>query len=228
MKLRLVNPTHRLAVDTLAFAKRLRITASIEYEPSRSNKLVVVANGSPDNRVILALAHVLNGDVVVDVAFPERKHLAVIELLSEYTSLGYDRILVVLDQEDMSLEEIHESIRSRLSGHIEVREGGRLVVVKQSSPRPATIAIAISGLDDDRFEKHTIEDHLLCLAEDLGVVSLPRMVEDPKSLWGSENVKDRHYQIYEAIIRRRSEIERVFPQHIVAFRELIEGGDPAF
>jgi len=222
-----VNPPHRLAIDTLAFAKRLRITATLEYEPGRSNKLVVVANGSPDNRVILTLAHILNGDVVVDVAFPERKHLAVIELLSEYTSLGYDRILVVLDQEDMSLEEMHESIRSRLSGHIEVREGGRLLVVKQSSPKPATIAVAISGLDDDRFEKHTIEDHLLRLAEDLGVVSLPRVVEDPKRLWGSENVKDKHHQVYEAIIQRRGDVERVFPQHVVAFRELVEGRDPA-
>jgi len=227
MKLRLLNPTHRLAIDTLALARRLRVTTNVENKPGRSDKLVVVANGSPDNRVILALAHILNGDVVVDIVFPERKHLAVIELLSEYTSLGYERILVVLDQESMSLEEIHKSIRSRLSGYIEVREGGRLVVVKQSPSKPATIAIAISGLDDDRFKKHTIEDHLLRLAEDLGVVSLPRIVEDPKRLWESKNIKDKHHQVYEAIIQRRSKIERVFPQHIVAFKELIEGRDPA-
>jgi len=192
MKLRLANPTHRLAIDTLSFARKLGITASIEYRPGRSSRLVIVANGSPDNRVILALAHTLNGHSVVDIAFPEHKHLAVIPLLSEYAHLGYEKILVVVDQESMSLEEIHKAVRRHLGSHLEVRGGGRLVIARLEPPRSMTIVIAVSGLDDNRFEKHTIEDHLLHLAEDLGIIGIPK-VADPKRLW--ESVKDKHDQI---------------------------------
>ena len=116
MKLRPLDPHHRLARGMLTFARRADLLEALELSPAaeRSHALVVVADGEPDNRAVLALAHTLNGRVTVDVAFPDYKHLSILNIVHSYAEMGYRTIVVVLDQEHMKLDRIHEEIRRRI------------------------------------------------------------------------------------------------------------------
>lgn len=179
MKLRFLNPSHRLSVDTLSTARRLRAVGAIEFRSGRSSALVIVADGTPDNRVLLVLAHVLNGAATVDVAFPSRKHIAVFDNLQDYTLMGYTKILVLIDQEDKPLEEIHRALRIRAP--VRGRAQGRLATLTLETLRGTpTVILAVNGTDDPRFTKHTVEDHLVILAEKLRILNPLTTHVDPK------------------------------------------------
>jgi len=77
MKLRPLMPIHRLANGMRTPSGRAGIRGALDLSPviERSGALIVVGDGDPDNRALLALAAALNGQVTVDVAFPQKGEL---------------------------------------------------------------------------------------------------------------------------------------------------------
>ncbi len=71
---------------------------ALVMEPVKSRALIVVANGSPDNRVLLILTHTLDGEKHIDIAFPKHKSVSIFDYIHRYVTLGYEYILIVIDQ----------------------------------------------------------------------------------------------------------------------------------
>ncbi len=222
MKLRPLDPTHRLARDMLAFARRARLLEALEQSPSiHTDILIVVANGNPENRVMLAIAHVLDGQRVVDIAFPEHKHFSILNVVHEYVKRGYRKVIVVLDQEEMELSNIHERVKQRVvlpikDYVVDQDVNGRLVCIESDR---ATLYVVINGVEDPRFVKHTIEDHLLRLAEELGKHRLQNNV-DPKQEWRRLS-KDRQREVLTALAKNRELVKKHFRQHLKALAKTL-------
>ncbi len=225
MKLRFLDPKHRLSVDTLAIARRLKIVEAIELGSGRSSALIVVADGSPDNRVLLVLAHILNGTSIVDVAFPAHKHVAVLEYLTSYALMSYTKILVLLDQEDKPLEEIYRALRSK--AHVkELGQGKLSTFTLETALRTSTLILAVNGIDDPRFIKHTIEDHLIALAEKLALISPLTAPIDPKEAWHRVN-RDVQLKVLRQLLMRPQLAEEMFPQQVKALKLLVGKSPPS-
>ncbi len=96
-------------------ARRLGILDIVVQTPRPSDALIVVADGDPEDRVLLVLAKVVNGARVVNTAFPEYKEFSVFDVLGEYIGQGYSRIAVIIDQERYELEQLVHEIRERVS-----------------------------------------------------------------------------------------------------------------
>lgn len=218
MRLRLLNPGHRLSVDTLSTARKLRVVEAIDLGSGRSPALVVVANGSPDNRVLLVLAHTLDGLSTVDVTFPSRKHVTVFSWLQDYALMRYAKMLVLIDQEDKPLEEIHEALRARAP--VRGRAQGRLATLTlETRLGTSTVIVAVNGTDDPRFTRHTIEDHLMALAEKLRLLDLPATSADPKEVWRGMS-KEAQHEVLRQLLTSPELAEEAFPQQVRALREL--------
>ncbi len=109
MKVYLEKPTHRLSLQITSKARELGILygpkSIISNRPSRKH-LIVIANGSPDNIVLVLLAYLLNHSTIVDMVFPMYKHISILDHVVEYIGRGYENIMVVIDQEELDLERI--------------------------------------------------------------------------------------------------------------------------
>jgi hypothetical protein len=207
----------------LTFARRAGLLEALELRPvaiAPSDTLIVVADGEPDNRVVLALARLLDGRRIADVAFPaEHKHLSALNVVHEYTGRGYSGVVVIPGQEGMELGRVHEEARRRVSLPIEsytVDPGveGRLAIVRTSG---TTVYIVVSGTSDPRFTRHTVEDHLLAVAEALGKHRVRGQV-DPKREW-SRLPRKTQYEVLSTLARTRELAEEIFRQHIKALAQ---------
>ncbi|MET1101741.1 MAG: hypothetical protein ABWW69_04610 [Pyrodictiaceae archaeon] len=231
MRLRPLDPTHRLSRGMLTFARRarrLRLLDDLEFKPAieSSKALIVVADGEPDNRVLLALAHHVDGRKVVDVAFPEHKHSSVFNVIHEYVRGAfrgrYELILVILDQEREHLASIHNEAKQRIQLPIGEEEvdpelRGRLIYLRIPEPN-TTIYVVVSGTDDQRFTKHTIEDHLLRMAEEAEGLKISGMT-DPKQWW-RRMPRERQEVLLEMLAADKKLAEKHFRQHVKALKTL--------
>ena len=57
MKIVFLDPNHRLSIDTFQLLRRLRIEETVVRSPIETNKLIIIANGTPDNEVTAILLH---------------------------------------------------------------------------------------------------------------------------------------------------------------------------
>jgi len=230
MKIRLADPSHRLSRDILGFARRLGVTNVIEYRSnyvsSETRSIIVVANGCPDNRVVFLLAYLFNGyrTIVLDIAFPMYKEVSIFEHLHKYVKQGYRHIIVIVDQEDKSLNEIYEYLERKIIGklYVEAKQASGRLLQARLHVEPyneSTLLLVVNGLDDDRFMKHTIEDHLLVIAERLGITSI-RENTDPKEKW-QKLYREQQTRIYRWIIENKKTVREVFTQHTKAL-EILE------
>lgn len=77
--------------------------------------------------------------------------------------------MVVIDQEDHTLERLFNSISRKLGVRLELLSE-RVASCKMSyGGGKAEIIIAVNGITEYPTSKHTIEDHLLKIAENIGV-----------------------------------------------------------
>ena len=229
MKLRFTDPTHRLSQDTLSFARRLKAMEALDLSPltSKPNNLIIIANGCPDNRVILILAHILNGTITTDIAFPEYKQLSIFNYIHEYAKQGYNNIIVVIDQEDHELKQIYNEVKKRIQGTINTfttpsQGNGKLIHLNFTTPTNHNIntTIIINGVNNPKFTKHTIEDHLLTIAEHTRQHTITDNT-DPKTEWNKLD-KDKQYKVYKTILTNKKLAEEVFKQHIQGLKQLIK------
>lgn len=173
MKLRLRNPNHRLSVDLVGFAKRAAkivrgLREAVVLKGAPQPVLVVVGDGTPDNRALLALASALDGEKVADLAFPEHKLADAIRGVRLYAKEGYRAVVFTLDQERSGLEDVRGKVGKVLKeiGAGECREVGKRALSAKAGD--VEVYIVINGLDDYEFERHAIEDHLLKAGEVAG------------------------------------------------------------
>ena len=218
MKIFFTQPSHRLSIDGRQILKRLDFRnwkETYSNKPSRRN-LIIIANGSPDHIAIIILLHLLNHREVVDMAFPKHKHLAIIDYIPKYMEEDYENIILIIDQETLKITEIHNHIKNKLNPN-QYEENkdlnNRLAkAIITHGNRKATLYITINGIEDKRFTKHTIEDHLLKLAEKKGLIKIKEKT-DPKETWKNLG-KEKQEKILKAI--KESEIYEIFPQQVEA------------
>lgn len=116
MKIYLVNPMHRLSIEIFEIfnmVRRLGIRGVLAESPSRE-KAIIIANGTPDNIVVALLTEALNHEDIVDLLFPEYKHIGIINWIFKYIEEGYKKNSIILDQEEHSFEELYTILSSKL------------------------------------------------------------------------------------------------------------------
>lgn len=233
MRLRPTDPLHRLSRDLERFLeRRLGLAGLIDHKPRvMGGPLVVVADGSPDNRVAALIAHLLDGARTLDIAFPSRKHTSALDLIGVYARQGYRAIAVIIDQESYDLQELVDRIQARIPGRVEdvqASHGHRLLVSRvdlsshTGEPSRVMVAVAINGVDDPRFTRHTIEDHLLILGERLRIISLEEEKLDPKEYYWKKLQKRTQEEILAAMASpgNRGLVNEVFKQQAAALKTL--------
>ena len=155
MKLKPLDPAHKCSARMLATARRLRIANVVAQAPGFSDKVVVVADGSPEDEILPILAVALNDDRLVDVSFPIHKSLSVLNIIGAYVDRRYRRIVVVVDQEESNINEIFSDVRKRLSTQISLEsfnvEEHKIYAKGSRSGKSVFVGIAINGLSDSRF-----------------------------------------------------------------------------
>ena len=223
MRIFFTQPSHRLSIDGRQILRRLDFRnwkETYSNKPSRRN-LIIIANGSPDHIAIIILLHLLNHRELVDMAFPKHKHLAIIDYIPKYMEEDYENIILIIDQETLKIKEIHNYIENKLNPnqYEETKDlNSRLAkAIITHGNRKAALYITINGIEDKRFTKHTIEDHLLQLAEKIGLIKIKEKI-NPKETWIKLS-KEKQEITLKAI--RQSKIKEIFPQQVEAIIKAI-------
>jgi hypothetical protein len=215
MKLYFLDPTGRSAINV----RRLR---KIGYDTSRIiaqdvkqsvQTLIVLGNGSPEDKVLGILSFHLNGVNIVGMVKPTQSHLGALDQLKTYVELKFEKIMFIIDQDDLTLNFLFDEAVKRLQAigistrQQETSEELDRVRAYQCSFSNKTfdIVIVASGLEESRTRKHTIEDHLLCAA---GIDN----VENSKDSWTCLNSDDQEDVL--ELFKDRDLVEVLFPQHI--------------
>ncbi len=208
------DPNHRLSIEIIRILCELRRFDTLSSFPS-SSVGVIVANGSPDNIVIALLCSVLNHGFIVDLLFPNYKHISVFDYIQHYISLGYRSLLVVIDQEDYSLKDLAGLINKKLTSNpIDLSERVAVVSLRYGG-RDAGVIIVVNGINEQPTSKHTIEDHLVQLAKDLGVSISGE--NNSKNAWGKIS-REQQLTVFRAILNKGN--LKYFDQHVKALKLL--------
>jgi len=153
MKIVFLDPNHRLSIDTFQLLRRLRIEETVVRSPIETNKLIIIANGTPDNEVAAILLHTLNGEHTVALAFPKYKRTAIAKYIHSYINQDYNNIIVILDQEQDKLQNIYNYFKEQMLLEIKnITVNNRTAEIKaQWYNKQATIKIIVNGIDNPRF-----------------------------------------------------------------------------
>lgn len=219
MKLFFLDPSSRLAINI----RRLRnygfnthnIIASDAGQNPRA--LIVLGNGSPEDEVIGIISHHLDGNRVVGIVKPTQHHLASLDQLRTYIELNVEKIMIIIDQDDWTLDDLLNTAERRIrdiaiSPQSQPDTENRVRIYNcMLSNRRFQVIIVVSGLDDFPTKQHTIEDHLLKLA------GFDKS-DNPKESWRNLSSDER-----DNVFRRlqdRKVVEAVFPQQTCGCRRL--------
>ncbi len=181
MKLYILKIDESWSESLVANILSLRLRGLIVTWVKELKRLILIANGTPDDKAVAIICHHLNSEheTVAGITKPLRKGLEVFTELPTYVSRlrGLKKILVVLDQENQELAVLKDSIYKK------IRDAG--VCVCSSSTmcdraielrceyygRVFTLILVINGMDKIRCNKHTIEDHFLTAALSMRIIN---------------------------------------------------------
>ncbi len=212
MKIYPVRPTHRLSVELYSVARKLGVR-DIFAEQLSGRKAIIIADGSPDNIVIALLSRTLDHEDVADIIFPDYKHVSVLDQIPMYVLKGYEKIVIILDQEKYDLSELLKIISNKYGKYKLVLD--RVIKFKITrGARSADIVICINGVDNFPTEKHSIEDHLLSIARDIGI-KFELNASSSKEIWFNLD-KDEQLSIFRYIINYRRKMSDYFKQQYKA------------
>ena len=222
----LCDPKTATYNNIITWARLLRIP--IRYTPDSVATIIVLGDGTPDEIVIMVLAHRLNGKTNVGVIKPRYLRAEAIRAIKNI-AISFrgkiSNIILLMDLEDRTQEQILETINKKLAeygiGHelIERRDMWWKYLCEIADVR-FTLAIILNGLERE-YEKHTIEDHLIELAQHLKIcISDIQGLKNPKQAWSKIPHKQRR-QILEGLKRLPMEAcRRIFRQHIEALESI--------
>ena len=178
--------------NLVKWSRRLKI--SIFLQQYNINKIVLIGNGTPDDIVLMILLSKFNGKAFTDslIGITKSGRLWIESILSgidivDKTHGKVKCLLIIIDQEKMSLRDIwmqiHEKISERASCSI-VNDAKRLRVLNCSRGiYNFNFIITINGLDITQYCSHTIEDHLLEIAKDVsGAERISRLLAEKSDL----------------------------------------------
>lgn len=217
MRLYFPDPTSAAAINVARLRKCGydigRIMAK-NIQTETVDTLVVLCDGTPDDRVIGVLAHHLDGDNLVGVVKPAEKHIAVIGQLTTYLgnllASRFRKIMFLIDQESCSLEDLYTEAQVKMANAGVTfslgEDDNRLRVYDCSvtGGRTFQVIIVVNGLDDVSTANHCIEDHLARAAN-------IEITGNSKHSWNSLN-SNQQRQIFRNLNRELREVERLFPQ----------------
>jgi len=219
MRLSLLSPESRTAINVTRLRKYGYDTAKMIVNWVKSLvALVVLANGTPDDKIVGVLSYHLNGDQVVGVVKPtEKTHLSALYELKVYLNLGFNKILVLIDQEDLSLSNLFtraENTLKEIGINLDAIEEKDRVRVYQCSlaNKKFEIIIVVNGLSEVCTDKHSVEDHLTKAA---GI----KVSRNSKDSWENLSLNIRE-DVFRKLKGKIKEIEELFPQQFYGFKRL--------
>jgi hypothetical protein len=214
MRLRVFEP--QLRNGLLSFVRRIdkRLSAILDEKTGEIDSLIVLGDGNEDARVVVLLCHHLCdcGKKVVGVIKPESKRYGAIAELKIYLRPRFSNVVLILDQEKDTLEDLYEEIEKalnqagiRLEKDMELQARRVRRYLCSLGDHEFKLVVVVNGLDDVCSSSHKIEDHLVWLA---GVA----VEGDSKDVWNSLD-EDRRLSVFLRIRNNREDAERVFAQH---------------
>lgn len=215
MKLFFLDPTSRLATNIHRLKNCGFNANSIIAQDARQGRqaIIVLGDGSPEDKVLGVISYHLNGNSVIGIAKPIETHLAVLDQLKTYVEeSNAERILIVIDQDNWTLDDIFSAAERRIHGigidtlPQEINEPKVRQYQCTLGYRSFGVIIVVSGLDDFNTTQHMIEDHLLRLA---GFDE----AENPKQSWREQLDEDERENIFKLFLDK-DVVEVTFPQHV--------------
>lgn len=168
MKLYFLDPSSRAAINVARLGRYGYDTRKIIiFTAKKLEALIVIGDGSPDDTALGIISYHLN-DKVVGMVKPVQTHLSALDQLKIYIARRIKKIMVLIDQDDLTLDNIFDEAVKRMQGigitvHQEKRgEIPSFRVYECSLPsKRFDIVLVVNGLEDVSTPKHTIEDHLV-------------------------------------------------------------------
>jgi len=211
MKLSFLYPTSKLATNITKFSRDFRLEI-VTKTSVKISTLVVITNGTPDDLVFTIISHCLDGESTVGILKPEEgTRDSVINLIPTYLGPHTKNILLIMDQEIESLENLLEKCSRKLreKGCRNIREhGNRLNIYDcELGGKESKVILVINGLDEINTDSHCVEDHLIKFAE-------MKCKGSSKDSWEKLS-KEEQNEIFKKLLDCR-EIEKIFPQQFKA------------
>jgi len=186
------------------------------------DKLIVLCNGTPDDRVLGVLAYHLNGSTVVGIAKPNEKRLGAISQLTTFLNssapLRFKKFMFLIDQETDLLDRLFinaEAIMKNSGITISVAEPfdrGKSYDCSVIGGREFEVVIVVNGLDDVLTTNHCIEDHL---AKAKGL----RVRGKSKDAWTALSSEEQRL-VFRDLKGSIRTLEQLFPQQVHGCRIL--------
>jgi len=222
MRLYFLDPSCRAAVNVARLRRSNFDVGRLIAESAESlDALIVIGNGTPDDSILGVLSFHLDGYKTVGIVKPgEMTHLSVLDVLKTYLRPRIRKLMILIDQEDLTLDNLFDNALRRMRGtgisvdHVEEME--RLRVCRCSlAGRDFDVIIVANGLEEVSSQTHSIEDHLTKAAE-------IEVAENSKRSWRSLNRSEREEVFKRLQEKRIDEIEDIFPQQVSGCRRLAE------
>ena len=222
MKLYTLDPNSRLATNITKISRVLKMDVLVKgVDISDLDTIVVIGDGTPDDIAFSLIAYHLNGDKIAGIVKPPgRTGLGVSDLIPTYLKGKVRKIMVLMDQEDEPLNTICERIQNSLKKLAKCKikiideegksEKRQKVYKCKYGGKEFELILVINGLDEIHTDKHTIEDHLLKVAEMLSIEV--EDFENSKEAWKS--IEHHHVEIFKGLKEKRNIVGSVFPQQI--------------
>jgi len=195
----------------------------IESIPRKTlDKLIVLCNGTPDDRVLGVLAYHLNGNNIVGITKPIETRLGALGLLASFlnysTPLRFKKFLFLIDQETDLPDDLFinaETIMENSGITFIVDESfdrGRSYNCSVTGGREFEVVVVVNGLDDIPTTNHCIEDHL---AKAKGL----RVRGKSKDAWAALSSEEQRL-VFRNLKGSVQTVEQLFPQQVHGCRIL--------
>lgn len=179
MKLYPLEPGSDLAQKIAGVSKRLQMDVLISnVNVGNLDTLVVIGNGTPDDIAFSIVAFKSKVDQSALIVKPKtERRYGFTNMIPLYLKNNVRKILILMDQEDDTINTIYERIQKHVediaTGEIEVIDdetNERVRIYKgEYGSKAFKIILIINGLDDTHTDKHSIEDHLMNVAEGISI-----------------------------------------------------------
>jgi hypothetical protein len=221
MNLYALNPG--LASKLAGFSKKYSLSISTLAHPSTFDSLIVIGNGTPDDWIVFLIAYHLDGEITNAIVKPDITGTSTFNRLRYYLTANpaLKKLLFIVDEEVSTIDLISKELESRakklniVTGNCVVDHEGRLKIYDCTiGNHDFKLLLVVNGLSAMASKKHTIEDHLLKVAESLGLVNLPEHIPDPKSFWHDSLSEEAKEIVFLRLKERKGLIESAFLQQM--------------